>query len=115
MESVLQLYGLAMVVLPVYAFVSLRKRIRLEYLAKSVALLRYAGLVIAPVVGYVCVFALALGVEEVMHFDLISEEAVRSFALAVVLGMLVWFVGIAVFSLGLLFVEAVENPNAQKQ
>ena len=111
MESILQLYGLAMVVLPVYAFVSLRKRIRYERLSKKAALLRYAGLVAAPIPGYAVAFGLALAVEAVSPFSVISEEAARSFVLAVVLGVIVWLLATAIFALGLLFVRELQKQD----
>ncbi len=114
MESILQLYGLAMVVLPVYGFVSLRKRIRHQGMKKSAALLRYMGVVVAPIAGYACLFGLALGVEAVTPFNPISEEAARSFVLAIVLGVLVWLLATTVFSLGLLFVHDPRKADLQR-
>ncbi len=111
MESILQLYGTAMVVLPVVAFVSLRKRIRFGALSKRGALLRYAGMVVVPIVGYAAAFGVALGVEAVFALSLVSEEIARSFVLAVVLGVLVWLLAIAIFSLGLLFVQTSHGPD----
>lgn len=106
MDSVLQLYGLAMVILPVYGFVSLRKRIRFGRLAKSAALLRYAALVIAPIVLYAAIFILCIAVEEMTSWSPVSEEVARSFPLAIALGLLVWILGIVMFAFGLLSVRA---------
>ena len=114
MESILQLYGLAMVVLPVYGFVSLRKKIRHDGMAKGAALLRYMAVVVAPIVGYACLFGLAFGVETVTPFNPISEETARSFVLAIVLGVLVWLLATAIFSLGLLFVQNLRKPDLQR-
>ena len=114
MESILQLYGLAVVVLPVYGFVSLRKRIRHEGMPKSAALLRYVGIVIAPVAAYACLFGLALGIEAATPFNPISEEAARSFPLAIFLGAVVWLLSTAIFSLGLLFVRDLRKASPQR-
>lgn len=114
MESILQLYGLAMVVLPVYGFVSLRKRIRHAGMQKTAALLRYMGVVVAPIAAYACLFGLALGIEAVTPFNPISEEAARSFVLAIVLGVVVWLLATTVFSLGLLFVHDPRKPDLQR-
>ena len=114
MESILQLYGLAMVVLPVYGFVSLRNRIRHGGMRKSAALLRYMGIVVAPIVAYACLFGLALGLEAVTAFNPISEEVARSFVLAIVLGVMVWILGTAIFSLGLLFVQEPRKADLQR-
>lgn len=112
MESILQLYGAAMVILPVIAFVSLRKSIRYGGLSKRGALVRYAGTVVAPIAGYAAAFGLALGAEAVLSLPLVSEEIARSFVLAVVLGVLVWLLAMAVFSFGLLFVRTSPDPDS---
>jgi hypothetical protein len=109
MESILQLYGLAMVVLPVYGFVSLRKKIRHDGMPKTAA-----RVVVAPIAGYACLFGLALGIEAVTSFNPISEEAARTFVLAIVLGVLVWLLATAIFSLGLLFVQNLRKPDLQR-
>ena len=110
MESILQLYGLAMVVLPVFAFVSLRKKIRNDGMAKRSALVRYAGIVVTPILGYALAFGLALGVEAVSPFSVVPEEVARSFLLAVVLGVLIWLLSIMIFALGLILIRDARNP-----
>jgi hypothetical protein len=105
MESILQLYQLAMLVLPVYGFVSLRKRIRHSGLSKKRASLRYAGMVFAPMLAYTAVFFLAIGVEMLLGVNLLSEEIARSFPLAIVLGLAVWLLSITVFAVGAYFVR----------
>ena len=114
MESVLQLYGMAMVVLPVVAFVSLRKRVRHEGLSRQAALTRYAAMVVMPVLAYAVVFALALGVETVAPLSLGAEEIGESVVLAVVLGVLVWLLALAVFALGLIFVRSAASPGVSR-
>jgi multidrug efflux pump subunit AcrB len=115
MDSILQLYGLAMVVLPVYAFVSLRKKIRHEGMPKRSALIRYAGIVFTPILGYAVAFGLALGVEAVSPFSLISEEVARSFVLAVVLGVLIWLLAITIFVSGLILIRGARKPKLLQQ
>ncbi len=114
MESILQLYGLAMVVLPVYAFVSLRRKIRDDGLSKPTALLRYIGIVVLPIIAYAGLFGLAVGIEAVTPLNLVAEEVARSFVLAVVLGLLVLLLGMAVFAVGLLYVQAAQRPNPRR-
>jgi hypothetical protein len=110
MESILQLYGLAMVVLPVYAFVSMRKKIRHDHLSKSAALLRYIGVVTTPIAGYAVAFGLALGIEALSPFSLVSEEVARSFVLAIVLGVVVVLLATIIFALGLFFLRTTHGP-----
>ena len=115
MESILQLYQFAMVVLPVYGFVSLRKRIRFGGLSKKRAALRYAGMVFAPMLAYVAVFLLAIGVEMVVDVNLVTEEIARSAPLAIALGLVVWLVSNMVFAVGLVFVTSAASAMPPKQ
>ena len=71
------------------------------------------GVVVAPIAGYACLFGLALGIEAVTPFNPVSEEAARTFVLAIVLGILVWLLATAIFSLGLLFVQNLRKPDLQ--
>lgn len=114
MESVLQLYGLVMVILPVHAFVSLRKQLRNERLAKLGAVCRYAGLVIAPVAVCAGLLALVLGIDALMPFDAISDELVQGYALALVLGLLVVMLGTTVFALSMMFIQPARKPGLQR-
>jgi hypothetical protein len=114
MESILQLYQLAMVVLPVYGFVSLRKRIRYGGLSKKRAALRYAGMLLAPMLAYAAAFLLAIGVETVLDVNLVSEETARSFPLAIVLGLAVWLLSVTVFAVGMYFVRGAAETMQTK-
>lgn len=105
MESILQLYQLAMIVLPVYGFVSLRKQVRRSELTKRQAFLRYAGMVFTPMLAYAAVLVLVIGVETVLDVNLVSEEIARSFPLAMVLGSAVWLLSVMVFSVGIYFLR----------
>jgi uncharacterized membrane protein (DUF485 family) len=115
MESILQLYQLAMVVLPVYGFVSLRKQIRFGRLSKKRALLRYAGMVFAPMLAYTAVYFLAIGAETVLDVNLAPEEIARSFPLAIALGLAAWLLSVIVFAAGMYFVRSVAAPIQSKQ
>lgn len=114
MESVLQLYGLAMVIVPVYAYVSLRKRFRDERFSRPAAVVRYAGTVAAPVAMCAVLFALALGVKALTPLELISYELVQTYVLALVLGVLVILIGTAVFALSMLFPQRKRKPDLQE-
>lgn len=115
LESVLQLYGTAMVILPVIAFVSLRKSVRNGGLSKRGALVRYAGMVVAPIAGYAVIVGLLFAAEAAFRLSLLSEEIARSFVLAIVLGVLVWVLAMAIFSLGLLFVRTSHGPDFRER
>ncbi len=115
MDSILHLYQLAMVVLPVYGFVSLRKQIRHGELSKMRASLRYAGMVFAPMLAYTAAYFLAIGVETVSGMNLLSEEIARSFPLAIVLGLAVWLLSVMVFAVGMYFVRSATATIPPKQ
>ena len=108
MESILQLFQLAMIVLPVYGFVSLRKQIRYAGLSKKRAGLRYAGMVFSPMLAYAVAYFLVVGVDQVMDANLVDEDVARSFPLAIVLGMMVWLLSMSVFAIGLYFIKSVK-------
>lgn len=111
MESILQLYGLVMVIAPVYAFVSLRKRLRGEPFSRPAALGLYAGTVVAPVVMCAVFLAMALGVEALTPLDVISEQMVQTYVLALVLGVLVVLIGTVVFAVRILLLERERKPD----
>ena len=115
MESIQQLYQLAMLVLPVYGFVSLRKRIRYGGLSKKRAALHYVGMVFAPMLAYAAAFLVAIGVEAVLDVNLASEEIARSFPLAIALGLVVWLVSVMVFAVGMVFVTRAADAVPPKQ
>ena len=115
MESILQLYQLAMVVLPVYGFVSLRKQIRYGGLSKRRALLHYAAMVFAPMLAYTAVYFLAIGIETMWELNLAPEEISRSFPLAIVLGLAVWLLSVIVFVAGMSFIRGAAAPIQPKQ
>ena len=98
-----------MVVLPVYGFVSLRKRIRFGGLSKKRAALCYAGMMFSPMLAYAAVFLLAVGVETVVDVNLVTEEIARSAPLAIALGLVVWLVSVMVFAVGMVFVSSAAD------
>lgn len=114
-ESLLQLYGLALVVLPVYGFVSLRKRIRFDSLPKAAALVRYVAMVLAPVVAYAVIFLLCTGLEQLTSWSMIPEESARTFPLAIAIGLLIAVLGILVFSVGLMLVRTTQAPDSAER
>ena len=115
LESLLQLYGMAMVLLPVVAFVSLRKRIRFEGIRRRSALARYAGTVILPVLVCAVVFVIARALESLTSMSLGAEGLRETFALAIALGVLVWLLGSSIFALGLMFMRLPSRQGASGQ
>jgi len=101
-EWVLPLYALAMVVLPPYGFIVLRKRVKEGMLTKPRAFLYYAGLVLAPIILYAAFFFLLVGLEEVTRLAIVTEGLARTFLLAVGIGVVLWLVCTVVFGVALL-------------
>ena len=105
-EWVLLLYGLAMLVLPVYAFIALLRRVKRGMLAKVRAFWYYAGLVVAPVIFYVLFFLALAGIWEIARISLITEGLGRSFLPVTGLGLMIWLVSSIIFGVALAFIKS---------
>lgn len=103
-----------MVVLPVYAFVSLRKLIRWGDVSRRAALVRYAAMVVCPILIYAALFALMFGIDAVWSLDLIAEGGEGGFAMALFLGTLLWLLATSIFALSLLFVDGAGRPASRR-
>lgn len=110
-EWALAVYWLAMLVLPIYAFIIFRRRVKRGMLTKIRAFWYYVGLVVAPVISYILFFLGLIGIEEVTHFGLTSEGLGRSFLLVVGLGVIVWLVSSVVFGVVMAFTKSTTSPN----
>lgn len=104
-EWAVAVFELVMIILPVYAFITLYRRIKRGVLEKSRALWRYACLVIAPIIFYVLFFFVLVGLEELTHIGVITEGLARTFPILVGLGLAIWLVSILVFGVALVFVK----------
>jgi len=101
-EWVIPLYQLAMLVLPVYCFFALRRRVA-RGLSKYRALRRYVVFVVLPVVAYASLYIGLLGLEQLTKAPLIPAEMARSFFILIGLGIAVWLLASIVFAVVLLF------------
>ncbi len=111
-EWVLAVYGLAMLVLPIYAFIVLRRRVKRGMLIKVRAFWYYAGLVVTPVISYVLFFFGLIGIWEVARIGLITEGLGRSFLLVTGLGAIIWLVSSMIFGVVMAFTKsATASPN----
>ena len=104
-EWAVPVFEIVMIVLPVYAFITFRRRIKRGVLEKSRALWRYASLVITPVILYVLFFFALVGFEELTHISVITEGIARTFLILVGLGLTIWIVSILAFGVALVFVK----------
>ena len=104
-EWALPLFEIAMVVVPIYAFVSGLKRVKRNALTKTQAFRRYAAWVISPVIVYTLFVGALLGLDELTGIGLLSEVLARTFFIAGGLGIVVWLVSITVFGTTLLVVK----------
>ena len=90
-------YEMTMIILPVYAFITLYKRVKGGILDRSGALWRYAVVVMSPIIFYVAFFFLFVGIGELSNIGLVTEGFGRSFFILVGFGIIVWFASIFIF------------------
>ena len=102
-EWVVPVYEILMLVVPVYGFIVLRRRVKRKALAKVRAFLYYTGLVILPVVIYTLFFLGLVGLEEVVGTAIITEGLARSNLISIGLGLAVWLVSLIIFGITLIF------------
>jgi hypothetical protein len=106
-EWVVPLYELLILLVPIYGFIVLRRRVKRKELTKARGFLYYSGLVISPIVMY-SVFIIGItGIEEMLDTAIVSEGLARSFFLLVGIGLIVWLISLAIFGIALAFMR---NP-----
>lgn len=102
-EWVIPLYELAMLVVPIYGFVALRRRVKRRTLAKLRAFSYYTGLVAAPIALYILFFFSLVAIDNVTQVGVISEGLARTLFLMVGFGLLIWLVSSILFGIVLAF------------
>ncbi len=111
-EWALPVYELVMLGMPIYAFITLRRRVKRGILTKVRAFWYYAGLVVAPVISYILFFLGLVGIWEVAHISLITEGLGRSFFLVTGLGAIIWLVSSMIFGVAMVFTKSTSaSPN----
>jgi len=60
------------------------------------------------------VLGLALGIEAVTPYDVVSDAVLQSYVLAMVLGVLIVVLGAAIFALSMLFVQRAPKTGLQR-
>ena len=112
-EWALPVYEVVMLGMPIYAFITLRRRVKRGMLSKVRAFWYYVGIVAAPIIFYVVFFLGLMGIEEVAHVGLITEGLGRSFLLVTGLGIIIWLVASIIFGIVMTFTKsetASRNP-----
>ena len=104
-EWAVPIFELAMIVLPVYAFIEVRGRVKSGSMGRVRAVLRYAAIVIAPVCLYVLFYCSLIGFEELTRISVITEGLARTFFLLVGMGVAIGIVSILTFGAALLFMK----------
>ncbi len=102
MDWLIPVYELAMLIVPVYAFIVLRRRVKRMTMEKTRAFWLYVGYVIAPVLLFGLFFLTLVGVEEITGYAIIGEGLARGFLILVALGVSIWLLAIAIFGMNLL-------------
>jgi hypothetical protein len=108
-EWAIPLYQLTMLVLPVYCFMALRRRVA-RGLAKYRALRRYILTVIVPVILYTLLYVGLAVLEQLTKATLIPGEMARSFFILIGLGIAIWLVGSIAFAITLLYGKSAQAP-----
>lgn len=104
-EWAVPVFELAMIVLPIYAFVKLYRSTKRGARSKSRALLRYAFLAGTPTVLCVVSFFVIVGIEDLTVISIISEGLARTFPLLAGLGCMVWIVSTLIFGAAIAFIK----------
>lgn len=100
-EWVVPVFEVVMLVLPVYAFITIFRRVKRGVMKKSRAFLRFALIVIAPIILYLLFFFTLVGLEELTSINVNTEGLARSFLILVGIGFSIWLFSIIVFSVAL--------------
>jgi hypothetical protein len=102
-EWAIPVYQLAMLVLPAYCFMALRRRVVRRGFPKYRALRRYVIFVALPAIAYASLYIGLLGLEHLTRAALIPAEMARSFFIQIGAGIAVWLVASLVFAIVLLY------------
>jgi hypothetical protein len=105
-EWAVPVFEVVMLALPVYAFITLYRRVKGGVLKKSRAMWRYASIVIAPISLYVLFFFALVGFEALSHINVITEGLARTILILIGLGLTIWLVSIIVFGVTLVFMKS---------
>jgi hypothetical protein len=113
-EWVVPVYGVLMLLVPVYGFISFRQRVKHKVLTKARAFLYFTGFVISPVAIYAIFFLVLVGLEEVAKTAIITEGLARSVLILIGLGLVVWLVSLIIFGMALTFIgNSASSPKIQ--
>jgi hypothetical protein len=112
-DWVVPVYEVLMLLMPVYGFVVLRRRVKHEVLSKVRAFLYYTGLVISPVAIFTFVFLGLVGLEEASKTAIITEGLARSVLILIGLGLVVWLVSLIIFGMALALIRSSGSSHKQ--
>ncbi len=102
-EWAIPLYELAMLVVPIYGFTALRRRVKQGTLAKPRAFWYYTGLVAAPIALYALFFLTLVAIDSLTRLGGVTEGLARTFLILIGLGFLIWLVSSIIFRIVLRF------------
>lgn len=112
-EWAVPVFEVVMLALPVYAFITLYRRVKGGVLKKSRAMWRYASIVIAPIILYVLFFFALVGFEALSHINVITEGLARTILILIGLGLTIWLVSIIVFGVTLVFIKSQPSSSSK--
>lgn len=103
LEWVLPLYGIAVIVLPIYGFKVFQRRYKNQTLSRFRAFIYFTVMGITPVILYIAFFLFLVGMEEVINAAIITEGMGRTLFPALGAGLIVWLVSTLAFCAVLLW------------
>jgi len=109
---VVPVYGVLVILVPVYGFIVLRRSIKKKLTTKTRAFWYYTGLVISPLIIYTLFFFGLVGFEEISKQSIITEGMARSFIIVIGSGIVIWVVSLITFGIALIFISiSASSPN----
>ena len=92
----------------VFIFIWQLHKVKNGKLSKRKAIVLYSGFTIAPIILYVLIFFILVGIEEFLNKVIISEGFARSFLIIIIGGSIIVAVTSLIFSIVLQFLKKVE-------
>lgn len=105
MDSLILLTEVAMVGVPIWAFVRLRRRVAAGELARWRGVGYYTLWLLLPLLLYLFVFGLLVAAEAVFGIAVVSEGMGRTLLPLVIAGLVIWSMAIGLFIASLFFIQ----------
>jgi len=101
LDLIPQLTLFAMIVVPIAGFRRLRRAVLQNRLSKIGAMSRFAGLCVLPILVFLAVLAIEVGLEEIFGWAIVAEGVARSVLLVLGIGFVLWALAVPIFILSI--------------